>query len=706
MNRIYFISSILLLFLFSSCEKKVVTLESLLVEMTDKKVLTYFPQKKYTLKQFSSYDRKSISPNDKNWWANADFTQFIREEETEGRREFVLFDANGPGAVVRYWMTFAGDGASAGTLRIYIDNGTKPVIEGNVLDIISGNFLAGDPLASSVSPETEYQRRGHNLYLPIPYAEHCKITYECDAVRLENNRWRPSIYYNINYRTYESDVLVESFSMENLEMAKPVIEKTSASLLDPKVIENKHFKDAGSLSNLEKSSVEIKGKGNAIAKIRMKLKAHNENQALRSTVLSISFDGKENVWVPVGEFFGTGYQIHSSKTWFTKVDKDGWMEASWVMPFKKSAAVEAINYGNQMVEVDLEVATTKYKWKKSSMYFGASWHEQHQINTATHPEIGNHEWHYDVNYVDVKGKGVYVGDALTVFNTVDAWWGEGDEKIFVDGEDFPSCIGTGTEDYYGYAWCRPEKFSHPFIAQPTGAGNFHPGMTVNMRYRSLDALPFKTEISSNIEMWHWVKTKINYALTAFWYAKPGFEQNVSPHIDMVQKPVAMKRSDIFKPVVNELGIIEGEDLEVITFDSGTVSIQSGDHGWSRESQLWWRNGSVGDELFTRFILTQTGKFIVSASLTKAIDYGIIQLYLNGTPVQKVMNGYNNERAQAFDVYLGEYVLSQRENIFSIKILGADALAKPGNMVGIDFLKFEKIPETIPNFKVEKLNTVQ
>ena len=135
----------------------------------------------------------------------------------------------------------------------------------------------------------------------------------------------------------------------------------------------------------------------------------------------------------------------------------------------------------------------------------------------------NHEWHFDVNYVDLAGQGVYVGDALTVFNTVDAWWGEGDEKIFVDGEEFPSSIGTGTEDYYGYAWCRPEKFSHPFIAQPTGAGNFHPGMTVNMRYRSLDAIPFATEISSNIEMWHWVKTKMNFAMTAFWYVKPGFQ---------------------------------------------------------------------------------------------------------------------------------------------------------------------------------------
>jgi hypothetical protein len=478
--------------------------------------------------------------------------------------------------------------------------------------------------------------------------------------------------------------------MDDLELVKPLIEKTASTLQNPKVTADKSFNDSKSLNANEKASVEINGKGNAVAKISVKLNAQNENQALRSTVMSIIFDGKEQVWVPVGEFFGTGYQIHSSKTWYTKVDKDRLMETTWVMPFKSSAVMDVINYDEQIVEVDLDVSTTKYKWKNSSMYFGASWYEHNQIYTATDPEIGNHEWHYDVNYVDLKGKGVYVGDALTVFNTVDAWWGEGDEKIFVDGEEFPSCIGTGTEDYYGYAWCRPEKFSHPFIAQPTGAGNFHPGMTVNMRYRALDAMPFTTEISSNIELWHWVKTKVNYAMTAFWYARPGTESNVAPNVEMVQNPVAMKRSDIYKPVVNEEGIIEGEHLEVVAFDSGIVNTQSGDFGWSGESQLWWRNGMVGDELFAKFVLTQTGKYKFMAQLTKAVDYGIIQLYLNGQPVSKVINCYNSEEVIPYKVELGQYVLSEGENIISVKILGADVFAKPGNMVGIDYLKFENV----------------
>jgi len=685
-----FIFGIFVSVVFSGCTDKKVNLEKLLNEMTDRTELTYFPENNYQLKQFSSYDRNSVSPDSLGWFANADYTQFIREEQNAGRREFVLLDADGPGAVVRWWMTFAGEGASKGTLRIYIDRNETPVIEGNVLEILSGSFLAPAPLASSVSPETDYQQRGHNLYLPIPYSQHCKITYECDAVHFENNRWRPSIYFNINYRTYDPNVEVESFSMSVLKRAKSAIQETAEKLSFSDDLLGIEIKKAETLAENGVISTEFNEKGKAISKISVKLDAENINQALRSTVISISFDGNETVWIPAGEFFGTGYEIHPSQTWNTKVDKNGFMEVGWLMPFKDSAQIQLINYGNQTVNAELIVAVQDYKWKNSSMYFGASWHEYNQLNTAKNDSLENHEWHFDVNYVDITGNGVYVGDALTVFNTVDAWWGEGDEKIFVDGETFPSSIGTGTEDYYGYAWCRPEKFRHPFIAQPTGAGNFHPGMTVNMRYRALDAIPFNTEISSNIEMWHWVKTKVNFAMSAFWYAKPGFQINVKPDIESVKIPVSLKLADLYQPVVDETGKIEGEFLEVMTCNSGTANPQSGNFGWSRGSQLWWRNAEIGSELITKFILNKTGKFKVTANLTKAVDYGIIQLFINGIAVGPKFDGYIENGVKPFQVELGTQVLSEGDNILSIKILGANKNAQPGNMAGIDWLQFTKL----------------
>ena len=687
MKYLNLIPVIVVLFLFSSCNNNTITFESLLKEMTDKTAVTYFPTQEYSLKQFSSYDRKSVSPDSIGWWANSDWTQFIREEKNDGRREFVMFDADGPGAVVRFWMTFSGEGASDGILRIYIDENKIPAIEGNVLKVIDS--LAPEPLSASVSPKTDYAQRGHNLYLPIPYSKHCKITYECDAVRFEDNQWKPSIYYNINYRTYKPGVRVKSFTKSDLNQSKSLMGKASDLLLHPKFIGVKAYNNSKTLPPSGKISVNLTDKGEAISKIRIKVDAQNLPQALRSTVLKISFDGEETVWVPVGEFFGTGYQIFPSKTWYTKVDSSGQMEASWIMPFKNSSNINIINYGIQKVDVALEVYTSKYKWNSSSMHFGTSWHELNGINTTSNQNLNNDEWHFDVNYVDLKREGVYVGDALNIFNTVNTWWGEGDEKIFVDGEDFPSCFGTGTEDYYGYAWCRPEKFTHPFIAQPTGAGNWNSAMTINLRYRSLDAIPFKKEINANIELWHWVETKMNLALIAYWYVKPGFKSNVSPDIESVKRPVALKRTDVIKPVVDKDGKIEGESLEVVSYDSGKYYIKYG-YNLSGKIKLFWEKAAIGSPLKTRFILNETGKYRITAYLTKGVDYGKIKVSLNDKIISKSINCYSKNGVVTFPVDLGIHILKEGENTFSIKIIGADKSAKLGNKVGVDYLKFEKI----------------
>ncbi|MEA1886755.1 MAG: glycoside hydrolase family 172 protein [Bacteroidota bacterium] len=658
--------------------------------MTDRQNMTKFPDPYYHLKQFSSYDRRSVKPGEEGWFANADYTQFIREEENNGRREFVLFDHEGPGAIVRWWMTFAGAGSYDGTVRIYLDGNEDPFIEDNILKVLSGHLLAGEPLSSSVSPESDYYRRGHNLYLPIPYAEHCKITYECDSILVTENSRKPSVYYNICYRDYDDNVKIETLNMEILRDSENVIEKVNQELVSSREIVSEPVLLSGEI--LPDSSIDYSediGK-QAICRVKMSIDADDINQALRSTVIELIFDGTRTVWVPAGDFFGTGFKLHTSDTWYTSVNSEGTMSSEWIMPFRESADFRIHNFGEQTVNVKTEIYFEPYKWQKNSMYFGASWHEYHHIQTAVAENVGGTGEHFDINYIDIFGKGVYAGDAVTVYNTADAWWGEGDEKIFVDNESFPSSIGTGTEDYYGYAWCRPEKFTHPFIAQPTGAGNFTPGMTVNMRFRVLDAIPFKEKIGSNIELWHWAPTVINYALTSYYYIFPGAEINVSPDEEAVSRVVPRKRSDIIKPVMDENGIIEGESLEVMSVEGGSAETQyitSWD--WSNKGQLWWRNGEVGDKLFTRFIIPETGLYEVTARLSKTRDYGIISFELNATPAGPTFNGYTDGE-EVVEVSLGRHMLIEGDNIFTVIIKGRDDRSKPGNMAGIDYLKLNKI----------------
>ncbi|HUX96341.1 MAG TPA: glycoside hydrolase family 172 protein [Bacteroidales bacterium] len=531
-----------MILILPSCKKnKVVTIKTLLMEMTDRNAITRFPQPYYNLKQFSSYDRKSVTPSDSGWFANDDYTQFIGIDSSKGRKEYILFDTDGPGSIVRWWMTFAGEGGLKGTIRLYVDNEASPVFESDPLKLFNGNILAGAPLATSVSPETEIERRGQNLYLPIPYKVHCRITYECDAISITENSRKPNIYYNICYRAYEPGTKVVSFSMEELKHASELIAATNNILLKADstavALKNKKYTLEKTLNAGDSASLVIDSKNSAIRLISLKISAFDTDQALRSTVLSIDFDGHGTVWVPSGYFFGTGSKESFSSTWYSMVDGKNIMESYWVMPFREKCTISILNHGDREIKAELKAIASGYNWNENSMYFGASWHEYHQILTAGAKVAGGTGMHRDINYSDIKGNGVYAGDAVTVFNTVDSWWGEGDEKIFVDSEAFPSSIGTGTEDYYGYAWCRPELFTHPFIAQPSGSGNFHPGLSINMRYRNLDAIPFRSSISSNIELWHWLPAVINYGLTTYFYVRQPYEINIKPDLKEVQRPV-------------------------------------------------------------------------------------------------------------------------------------------------------------------------
>ena len=518
------LAAVAILILTSSCRnERIVTFRSLLREMADRETITRFPDPSYRLVQFSSYDRRSIHPDSAGWFANNDYTQFIREETTDGRREFVMLDTEGPGAIVRWWMTFGNENALNSYIRVYIDGQPTPVIEGMAPQLIGEGVLAPSPLSCSVSPLTEPQRRGYNLYLPIPFAEKCRITLENDSIVITPQRRTPSIYYNINTRLYEEGTRIESMNRESASADLLSIASCASDLAStPEGEAEKEMKRSleSILAPGEELSLPVTGEGLAVASFSVVLNAKDTAAALKGTVIRMTFDGHLTVEVPAGNFFGTGYSINSYRTRFTAADTAGTLSSYWLMPFRDSCRISIFNGAAESIGIGAQLTLTSYRWDNTSMHFGASWREYDNFEAAGAINTGGTGLHSDVTIAELKGKGVYAGDAITIFNTADAWWGEGDEKIYVDRETFPSSIGTGTEDYFGYAWCRPEEFEHPLIAQPSGAGNFHPGMSVNMRYRILDAIPFEESLKADIEMWHWVRTTVSFSLTSYYYLLP------------------------------------------------------------------------------------------------------------------------------------------------------------------------------------------
>ena len=679
------ISAGILLFLNTGCDKKEVSLESLLNEITDRNGLARFPDPAFVCKQFSSYDRATVAKDQPGWFANDDRSMFIRVENGNGRREFVLMDAEGPGAIVRFWMTFAGNNSGKGIMRIYVDDFTTPAIEGAAFDIISGTVVAASPLAASVSELSPYENRGHNLYFPIPYAQRCKVTYESENLYEDDpgarRRETEAVYYNINYRTYDPDVKMISWSASEMEKNQSLIAKVQKQLAgkDRGVVEKARVALDVHLQPEESKSFTIAGT-NAIQQLSMEIKAAHQEQALRSTVLEISFDGERTVWAPVGDFYGIGYRPLYTSTWYTQAEKDGLMSSFWVMPFRKECVITLHNLGGQEVTVtNAFAAYNDWKWDKRSMYFGAAWQQYTGILA------GPSDLALDMNFVTLNGKGVYVGDALAVFNTTQHWWGEGDEKIYVDGETFPSHIGTGTEDYYGYAWCRPEVFTdHPYIAQPQGTGSFNVALSVNSRYRALDGIPFNNSIQVDLELWPWGKSQYNYAPLAIWYAFPETSVNPSPRPDDARLPVAQKREDVIPPVYYEKGVIEGEDMRQNT-TGGNVGAQAlSNAGWSGNTQVWWTNGAAGDELDLTFLLKEGGKFNVKAALTISHDYGIFSVSLNGKQAFSNFDAYN-PTVNFKIVELGTFDLKKGENVIKVKITGKNPKSAQ-YFFGLDYIE--------------------
>ena len=111
--------------------------------------------------------------------------------------------------------------------------------------------------------------------------------------------------------------------------------------------------------------------------------------------------------------------------------------------------------------------------------------------------------------LDTKGKGHYVGTVLAVRTRSPAWFGEGDEKIYIDGEAKPSIWGTGTEDYFLSAWglktTSTPYFGVPYFDQWGIVG----GHTSAYRWHINDPLVFNKGIKVTLEHFGWISPDEN-----------------------------------------------------------------------------------------------------------------------------------------------------------------------------------------------------
>ncbi|HBF15661.1 MAG TPA: hypothetical protein DDW30_08310 [Clostridiales bacterium] len=170
---------------------------------------------------------------------------------------------------------------------------------------------------------------------------------------------------------------------------------------------------------------------------------------LRDLVLRMYWNGEErpSVEAPLGDFFclgfGESYTVNSA---LINVNPLRGMNCYIPMPFNGRARIEIENQqpcdiGLLFYQIDYSLCPSL---PENTAYFHAQWRRQ----PCT-------ELKRDYVLLDgVKGRGQYIGTFLALSTLSRYWWGEGEFKFYLDGDDaFPTICGTGFEDYFGGAWC-------------------------------------------------------------------------------------------------------------------------------------------------------------------------------------------------------------------------------------------------------------
>ena len=444
MKKVTFFTALFFLAIHYGYGQETVTTATLLREMIDLERLTHVSPMNYRSIQFSSCDRRSVQPDQPFWFGNADgfgrepipgFEKVLKAPGEDGTGEYLMCDVNGPGAIVRLWTANI-----AGKIKLLIDG--KLIFHDD-----AEKFFWDFPnqFSTETIPVTGTFRQFDALYFPITFAKSCRIEW--------TGRLRDIHFYHIGMRIYDKSVKVKSFSAEDVKLYRADMDRISETMRHPdRMLSAKGAKNERTLTVPVKTKAElirIEGE-KAIRELTVQVDTNHPDVILRQTVLRIYFDGSSipQVESPIGDFFGAAPGVNPFVSLPFSVKDDHTMVCRFVMPFRENAVIQIENQSKVPVTLRVSAISDDYAWKEGvSLHFRARWRITHNLSTDNVR---------DVPYLMALGRGRAVGAACYLMNPSNVptasgnWWGEGDEKIFVDHQKFPAFFGTGSEDYFNY----------------------------------------------------------------------------------------------------------------------------------------------------------------------------------------------------------------------------------------------------------------
>jgi hypothetical protein len=264
-----------------------------------------------------------------------------------------------------------------------------------------------------------------------------------------------------------------------------------------------------------------------------------EPMHLKNLVLRAWWDGEStpSVEVPLGDFFGLGlgeYFVYQSAILSVAPVKA--LNAYFPMPFSNSARLTVTNEGSVRGNLFFAVDYVTLSHLPSGL---GRFHAQYHQSTPCRGQVSdgkNLSGHDNYVFLEATGKGHYVGVTQSVLQNENGWFGEGDDMIFIDGDEMPTINGTGAEDYFNGAWGfgnQPYADSYvgsPYIVDPARIG----GRYGLYRWHLESPIAFEKSIRVTIEHGTANNRSDDYYSTAYWY-------QTEPHVAFPALPAPADR---------------------------------------------------------------------------------------------------------------------------------------------------------------------
>lgn len=269
-------------------------------------------------------------------------------------------------------------------------------------------------------------------------------------------------------------------------------------------------------------------------------------------IFRIYWDGKSypSVEAPLAAFFGNGWdEYYEFASLPLAVGPQGGtgLVSYFQMPFANGARLEIENQSDETIS-RLYFYIDYVEMKKLPNDLGRfhAWYN-HELTDAlpegetewglVGPQINNVDGAGNYLFADIKGEGQFVGINYYVHSPSPMWYGEGDDMIFIDGEEKASLLGTGTEDFFNTSWCPKTIFAHPYYGYArVNNDNGWLGRTHVYRFFISDPIYFEKSLKGTIEHGHNNNLTLDISSVAYWYqSEAGILPPAPPKADRTPK---------------------------------------------------------------------------------------------------------------------------------------------------------------------------